>query len=273
LPAISPKAQDLIKKLFSISEAGEKDKDTTALDGAVVLAKFGQYERALIELNELLREDSLRVVAAKNILRCKMAISSTDDVVAQFQEWQSSRLFLPEQLETVYIFMNTLLDRKKKADRVLPEELESPDFTQNGLPQEGLHQEELQQEEFSDQETRQAIVSDQPGRDQESETTETTEEEILDISAIAITFKSGPIKGRPIELDVSFQSGNTISLIIPRQEQALIDNLKVGGKLDDVQFYSPIAIFKGSGVVTSSTKIKTGPKQGDYCLDIKVVSN
>ena len=64
-PALSPNAQELIKKLFSFSD--KKDKDEAALEGAIALAKFGQFESALAEFSELIKKDSIRVIAAKNI--------------------------------------------------------------------------------------------------------------------------------------------------------------------------------------------------------------
>ena len=99
-----------------------------------------------------------------------------------------------------------------------------------------------------------------------------SEEEFLDITSIGITFESGPRKGKMVEFDVNFQSGNMLSLIIQKSDQSLIEDLKAGMKLKDVQFYSPIAIFNGSGIVSSKTQIKSGPKQGDFCLDIRIVS-
>ena len=100
-----------------------------------------------------------------------------------------------------------------------------------------------------------------------------SDEEFLDITSIGITFESGPRKGKMVEFDVNFQSGNMLSLIISKQDQSLIEDLKAGMELKDIQFYSPIAIFNGSGVVSSKTQIKSGPKQGDYCLDIRIKSN
>ena len=99
------------------------------------------------------------------------------------------------------------------------------------------------------------------------------DEEFLDITSIGITFESGPRKGKMVEFDVNFQSGNMLSLIISKQDQSLIEDLKAGMELKDIQFYSPIAIFNGSGVISSKTQIKSGPKQGDYCLDIRIKSN
>ena len=37
-----------------------------------------------------------------------------------------------------------------------------------------------------------------------------------------------------------------------------------------MQFYSSMAVLKGSGVVCEKKEIKLGPKRGDYVVDLKV---
>jgi hypothetical protein len=238
-PELSTKAQDLIKNLFAFSD--NKDSDAAALEGAVALAKFGQFDRALKELNALLEKESLRVEAAKNILRCHFASSSADEAVNQYNEWFASDLFQPNQLEAVRSYLVEILD-KKGMDVFVP----SPSAI-----------EEAQDESISVDDT----LADEP-----------TEEEFLDITSIGITFDVGPSKGKMVEFDVNFQSGNMLSLIIDKKDQSLISELTEGMKLKDVQFFSPIAIFNGTGTITSKTQIKSGPKQGDFCLDIKITS-
>lgn len=228
-PQISAKAQDLIKKLFTFS--ADTDDDAAALEGAITLAKFGQFERALSEFNDLIRKDSLRVVAAKNILRCHIAVTSIDNAIIQYQQWLSSDLFSADHLNKICVFLEGMLE-KKGIDRTLPQ------VKKNG----------------------------------ERSQSESLEEDLLDISSIGITLDKGPHKGKLVELDVSFQAGNMISLIISSKDKELIENLKVGFRLNDVQFYSPIAIFQGAGIVSAKTKIDSGPKRGDYSLDIKIVS-
>jgi hypothetical protein len=98
------------------------------------------------------------------------------------------------------------------------------------------------------------------------------DEELMDVSSIGITLETGPEKGRMIELDVCFQNGNEINLLISSRNKDLIENLKVGFRLNDVHLFSPFAIFTGTGVVSAKTQIKSGPKKGDYSLDIKVIS-
>lgn len=238
-PELSQKAQDLIKNLFAFAE--NKDADNAALEGAVVLAKFGQIERALKELNALLIKENVRVEAAKNILRCYLSSSSADEAINQYHTWYAGDLFQHGQLETVRVYLEDILRK-----RGITTELPVPDGVAPESAAEGA-------DEIS-------ISKD-------------TEEEFLDITSIGITFDSGPQKGKMVEFDVNFQSGNMLSLIISKKDQAMIDELQDGVKLDEIQFFSPIAIFNGAGVVASKTQIKSGPKQGDFCLDIRIVSS
>jgi tetratricopeptide (TPR) repeat protein len=230
-PELSEKGQNLIKTLF-----GEND-----LQKAVALAKFGQFDRALAEFETLLTEDTFRVDAAKNILRCKMAAASIDDAIDQYNNWFSGDQFPADQLESIRAYLKPILENKG-----LEANLPSPvvhSIEETTLPDSGI--------EFNMPEP---------------------EEEILDINSIGITFTSGAQKGKMVEFDVNFQSGDMLSLIISKNDHKLIEDLKEGEKLDDIQFYSPIAMFKGTVVVSAKTQIKTGPKQGDFCLDLKVTS-
>lgn len=228
-PELSSRAQDLIQKLFSFSKTENDDK--AALEGAMALAKFGQLERALVEFNKLISIEAHRVVAAKNILRCHIALESEESAADKYEEWARGDMFTPDQLEKLRGFMQQFLDNKG-LDRKL------------------------------------AAVGN--GADTVFE--ESEQEEFIDISSIGLYLDSGPGQGKVVEFDVNFQSGNLLSLIIPKRDGKLIDHLDINNKLDDLQFYSPIAIFNGSGVIAAKSEIKSGPKQGDYCLDIKITS-
>jgi tetratricopeptide (TPR) repeat protein len=240
-PELSSKAQDLIKNLFAFSKS--TDDDSGALEGAVALAKFGQFDRALTELKALLDRESVRVEAAKNIMRCHLAVATSDEAIDQYHQWFSSDLFLPSQLETVRGYLEEIL-KKRGIDTQLPSPLSA---------------------------TSDAEVVE-PAFDDANEEVE-SEEEFLDITSIGITFETGPKKGKMVEFDVNFQSGNMLSLIISKKDQELIKDLNSGMKLQEIQFYSPIAIFNGAGIISSKTEIKSGPKQGDFCLDIRIISS
>ncbi len=231
-PEMPVQVQDLIKTKFAFSQ----DENQSALEGAIALAKFGQYERALREFEELVKVESVRLVAAKNAIRCFVAMSIVDEAIDLYQKWMSEELFDLDQLYKLNVFFRSILD-SKGIDVTLPQVEEPMDVELNDL------------------------VEPAAGDD-----------EFMDISSIGITFDTENQKGRSMDLDVSFQSGNEINILISSKDKELIDNLKVGFRLNNVQFYSPFAIFTGTGVVSAKTRISSGPKQGDYSLDIKVAS-
>jgi len=121
---MSTRDQDLVKKLFVSSI--EQDSDSAALEGALALLEFGQFENALKELNNLLENNSSRVVAAKNIIRCHIALSSIDTAVTQYQQWFSGDRFPAGQLEEIRSFFQDIL-RKKRIDISLPGQVEIAD--------------------------------------------------------------------------------------------------------------------------------------------------
>jgi tetratricopeptide (TPR) repeat protein len=228
-PELSSRAQDLIQKLFSFSK--EESEEEAALEGALALAKFGQFERALAEFNKLFSNETHRVVAAKNILRCHLALNSEEMAGDKYEEWAKGDMLSAGQLDKLRTFLEQVFENKG-LDRKLT-----------------------------------AV-----GSAVETVVEKKQEEEFIDISSIGILLESGPGKGKVIEFDVNFQSGNLLSLIISKKDGKLIEHLEVEKKLEDLQFYSPIAIFNGAGVVAAKSEIKSGPKQGDYCLDIKITS-
>ena len=70
-PELSKEIQDLIIKLFSYSE----NKDIATIEGAVALAKFGQYENALEELEGLI-DNSIQNQIDKEIIEASEHFNS-----------------------------------------------------------------------------------------------------------------------------------------------------------------------------------------------------
>jgi tetratricopeptide (TPR) repeat protein len=237
-PVISDQSQDLIKKLFSFSSSG--GSDAAALEGAIALAKFGQISRALEEFNALLEREPVRVVAAKNILRCHLAINAANQAIAQYQRWAQQDRFTEAQLNHIAAFLQQLLKRRGLGDLLKPR----PSAPAPKAP-----------------EIQPVVIEPEPASD-----------EVLDICSIAISFDHGSAGKKRIELDVSFQAGNVISLMLSGPEKEIAQRLDVGARLEHVQFFSPIAIFEGTAVISAKSKVVSGPKEGDYTLDITIES-
>ena len=261
-PTVSESKQSLIKKLFA--GEGEKDNHTSALEGAIALAKFGQIDRALEEFEALLDIEAVRVAAAKNIVRCHLEIEAFEDAAQCYDRWVDDDRFTYAQLDKVRFFLEARF-RKIGFER----ELYQREETISDEDMESLEMESDTGDATATSENHQAIENTPPIAD-DMELPE--EEEFLDINSVGIQLPSGPQKGRMVEFDVSFQTGNSINLIISSKENALLNELVEGTKLNDMQFFSPIAILNGSGVVTAKTQIKSGPKEGDYSLDITILT-
>jgi tetratricopeptide (TPR) repeat protein len=99
---------------------------------------------------------------------------------------------------------------------------------------------------------------------------ERSKEEVLDISLVTLQLEDGPRRGDLAEFDVSFQTGNTVCFSIPAERKELVEAFEPGTRLQNLQCYTVVAVFNGSGVVSGKTKIESGPNQGDYALDITI---
>jgi hypothetical protein len=222
---LSQQMRGLIRRLFSFSE----NEDTAVMEGAIALAKFGQYDEAIEAFQGLIQEGIMPLVAAKNALMCHATLSSPEAAIAQFKQWLSQETFSARELRYLRRTLGGHLDRRGiKVE--LPE-----------------------------------VSEPIPGEVEMKE-----EEDIIDISSFVVQWENGPRTGKRTEFEVSFQSGNKISTVVPAREEDLVEVFKPGLLLSDVKFFSSIAVFKGKGIVSGLKKISSGPKQGDYSLDMTV---
>lgn len=101
---------------------------------------------------------------------------------------------------------------------------------------------------------------------------EVQEEEFLDILSLKISLDDEFQEEKEMMLDVSDQEGSLVSVIVPCDYRSLIDKLKVGSTLKDVQFHSPSVVFIESCVVSAKNQIKSGPKKGDFTFVMKILN-
>lgn len=225
-PELSEDVQNLISSLFSFSQ----NQATAAIEGAVALAKFGQYDKAVKELERLVKEGPIPLQAAINLLRCHLSLASPEVALNQFKRWESREELGKGDLKYLRKFLDDHF-KKKGIDIQLADKG-------------GISPEEKDAGEKSD--------------------------DLIDLSSIGIQFAEGKFKGKMMEFDVSFQSGNTVSIIIPPTKKDLAEAFKKGLRLPNIQCTSPIAIFNASGVVSQKSNITTGQKRGSFNVDITI---
>jgi hypothetical protein len=229
---LSQAEQDLIRNLFSFSQ----DEASAAMEGAVALAKFGQYDKALSEFKRLLREGTMPVMAAKNIIRCYLSLASIPAAIAEFEQWVSGKILSEEDLHHMRAFLQEVLDKEGI-------QMELPSLSDADKP----------------------VTTDREGKNRSGQ-----EVGPFDITTVIFEWEWGSEKIGPMEFNVPFQSGNNVSIIVSPQEAKVF---KPGKRLMNVQFYTPIAVFRSTVAIKGQTQIDKGPKQGHYRLDFAIEGN
>lgn len=224
-PELSQDVQSLIHRLFAFSN----NENVAAFKGAVALAKFGQYERALEEFHGLLKKGTMPVVAAKNIIMCHLTFSSPEAAIGQFEQWVSRETLSRDDLKEIRSFLENTLE-KDGIEARLQDVDETP------------------------------LVIDETGEEEDTD--------VLVISSICVPFEEGPLRDDMVEFDVTFQTGNIISVLVRADHKDLLHILRLGTMLPDIQCYSPGAVFRCSGTVFGKTRVNYGPKRGNYALEI-----
>jgi len=224
-----PELSHNVQNLINKVFAISNDKEKAEFKGAVALAKFGQHERALEEFHGLLKKGAMPVVAAKNIITCHLTFSSAEAAIGQFEQWVSRDALSRDDLKEIRSFLENTLE-KDGIEARLPDVDEPPPLI--------------------------------------DETGEAQNTVVLAISSICVPFEDGPLKGDMVEFDVTFQTGNIISVLVRANHKDLLNILRLGTMLPDMQCYSPGAVFRCSGTVFGKTRINYGPKRGDYALEI-----
>jgi tetratricopeptide (TPR) repeat protein len=298
---ISPRDRDLIKRLFSSAPAD--DKDASLLEGAVTLAKFGQFDRAIADFEELLENSPLRIVAAKHILRCHMALRALHDPMTQFHKWVSTGYFGKEELSEISIFINKTYglsvveqdDPEQKAPTDSGTGTVPQTANNNGQPDtpqpkssfdpvndvyvdvlDALHlssgensSDDLPTERSDDFVNMIGSPSKKQTLKYEDIVSEDATSDYVDyISSLGIPLKTG----EETKLSVNLQTGSVVNLIVPAAERSVMGILKKGARIEGVKLNSPIAVNTGNCIVVSVARIDMGPKKGDYSVDLKIES-
>lgn len=215
-----------------VSSEDPEAKGSASLASALALAKFGQFDQAIEELTQLLAYKDLRFDAAKHIVWCWVQQGEADKALGRIKQWRSGVVLMPEELNEVRTYFEELVQKA------------GPDAR---------------------------ISRDQIQKDLEPES-EVADEDVLDVESTRFKLPRGDRRGEAVELEVSFQAGKFLKMLVPKKDRKLIESLQVGDQLNAMIFYSPMAIFSGTGYVSSKVTIDAGPKKGDYSLEVKILT-
>lgn len=297
---ISPRDKDLIKRLFSTTAAD--DKETSMLEGAVALAKFGQFDRAISEFEDLLEDSPLRIVAAKHILRCHMAMRTLHDPVLQFQKWVTTGYFGKEELSELSTFLERTyglaVSEQGPAQQAqpvtsvpsapAPAPSNAPRPTSPPLEESSF---DPYEDEYVDvigavggssgkknggeQVDQSGDYVDIIGEKKKKPTLRYDDiagdgmDDYVDyISSVGIPLSNGEMADIPVNL----QTGSVANLIISADQKMVIEKMKKGTRIENAKLHSPISTNTGNCTVVAVARIDMGPKKGHFSVDLKIES-
>lgn len=297
VPDISSADKDLIKKLFSV--AASHDPEDAAMEGAMALAKFGLFDRAIQEFELLLSNPDRRIEVAKHILRCRMAIRLAHDPMVQYNKWAGTSLFSKEQLDKIKVFLERAYGVVASAVPEMASPLSpAPQPVMPKLPAEKPAPAPVYdpyEDSYEDvlgmlPKTVKKVAGDEPDAAEQAYDefldrlvpdktpkkklpTEDFVEDYIDyVSSVSIPISAGPRAGQLIDVPVNLQTSDTVNLIVLAAHKDLIAMLRKGAKIEKIKLNSPISVSTGSGTVIAAATISQGPRQGDYSVDLKIAS-
>jgi len=226
-PEMSQDFQEVVKEQFIFSE----DEDTAALEGAIALVQFGQFKRALNDLIPLLEKKDVRFVAAKNILRCYIALDSVETAQKTYDKWCSDRRFTKQELDQLGVFLKKHIEEKSAKKNA-----------ENRMNL-GLNAGAKRPVKF----------------------------DIPEVYSVEIQMDEAGTDGSMLDFKVISQSGNRIQFLFPLSDVANTDILKPGNIFDEIRCYSQKCLFICNAVVRSSAKTDTGSADStEYKIEIEV---
>jgi len=226
-PQLSEEHQDLIRRIFSYSES----KNMAALEGAVALADFGQYEKALTEFQKLLKDSTApKMIVAKNMLRCHVFLASPHKAMEQIKSWAAENQFSESEL----LFLREFLENLLKEEDILYF-LYDPDVDFALSPKETSNS-----------------------------------EAVFEIYSIRVQPDHDSRYEQPVDLDVAYQVGNTFRFHIKADRKDVLSRFNPGDRLKRVQCFSPNSLFNTSGIISNKKRITSGPQKGDYSIELTI---
>lgn len=240
-PELSSEVQQLISNLFAFSE----DKDIAAIEGAVALAEFGQYEGALTEFQNLLDKGISPMMVAKNMIRCHLSLASPKAAIHQFKMWMSAHTFSDKELGLLRTFYLEMLRSRRNRPEIMP-----------GIPQD--------KDSSGPDKDVIDIPKIRPSSVVEAREKKEKFQDILEISSISIELGQAPEENRIVEFEITYQLGNTISFIVDADDGELTERLKPGVDISCVHCFSSVSTFEAGGVISEKKEITSGPKKGHY---------
>ena len=93
----------------------------------------------------------------------------------------------------------------------------------------------------------------------------------FDVMAVMLPIQSENLQADPPAFDVTSQSSGLVSFIVPAAEKAVVAHLKPGARIQNVNFFTPEALFSEDCVVSTRLRIDEGRRRGDFSVTMRLL--
>ena len=203
------------------------------LGEAIALSRFGQYEAARPIFENLFSDDSLRVHAAKKMLEYGIEYKTKLEMARLVQQWEADNRFPAEESGFLVQYLQGLL-------KVVQAPVHSG-----------------------------STVEAEPKFEPESEPeSEVSDDRFFDIRSVGLELENGD----KTNLEVSFQHGIRLNVIVPENNQAVLKLLQAGERMHNIRLRALGSVLSATLYVMRIRKIDFGPQTGSTSITFKVIS-
>nr|QIV52805.1 hypothetical protein [uncultured bacterium] len=112
-----------------------------------------------------------------------------------------------------------------------------------------------------------------PSPEKKAKNEKPQEDEYLDLLSIKINPDNNDRKNTAISLDVEFQKGNVFSVILPKKESPIIEMMKAGKTIKNVEITATSVVFQENCLIAGKRVIKKGPQKGQSFIILKILES
>ena len=96
------------------------------------------------------------------------------------------------------------------------------------------------------------------------------EEELIEISTLNIPLRNYSLSGCTVELEVLSQAGKTVSVMVSSNQKILLDALRPGERFAQIDFCSPVAVFRSPCLVSGVSRLGSDPEKEVYVIHLTI---
>ena len=95
----------------------------------------------------------------------------------------------------------------------------------------------------------------------------------IDIIAVKLTVNGNSDPSQETMLEVNYQQGSTFNVVVPKENQVVLDYLEIGKEINSLELYSSSIIFTDRCRVDEKSEVESGARIGDFSVSLTILES